>query len=514
MTTTKSPINTKEDIYKYNNPNEHELEAVPESPTRRVALHPVRAFPTRNDTLTRAFFGSSVPKHRSQVEKARRWLDPLSVDPKFGVDDDSQEGMIRRTFRRLESSALFLPPTKDSTSLEELISDSFVSSLAPKAALPPMRSTASAKSGSCSGFGHGSRDGFEFSESYLSTRHGVGSTASLANSVGGLGGLGSSTASSSTGMKLVLVDEGQLRELSKFESILREERALLGEQCAMVLSDIQAHANIPLPATRLALHNLCETEMRQAASKIAKLTKQWKAFCKQNNYNRPHLYQGKDLTFFQHGPLESRPLKLKLARDAVERWELGKERDTMSFEDDQSRLVNRYLDAQIRKKDYDRYYILATRYGRYTPAEFSLDARPGRRYWMKAWRAAMMFQRAWDRYWAIAKLRRHRASRRVQTVWRRYWCMKTIRPIYRIRKHFSRYASFLLGFRKWREYQEMCRRVKALVELWVHTWVPVCFESWKGECGACACMRSMCEGASVCACVCARVRVCASQCAC
>ena len=51
----------------------------------------------------------------------------------------------------------------------------------------------------------------------------------------------------------------------------------------------------------------------------------------------------------------------------------------MSYEDDMSRLVGQYLDAQIRKRDYDRYYILATRYGRYSPEEFSLDARPGRR---------------------------------------------------------------------------------------------------------------------------------------
>ena len=144
------------------------------------------------------------------------------------------------------------------------------------------------------------------------------------------------------------------------------------------------------------------------------------------------------------------------------------------------------------------------------------------RYWMKAWRGAMMFQRAWDRFWSIAKLRRHRAARRVHTgkpppppplcvahrsyqytpprtsnvstiltdlihshhpssltVWRRYWALKKIRPIYRIRKHFSRYASFLMGFRKWRDYQFMCRRVKHLVELWIHTWVPICFVEWK-----------------------------------
>ena len=64
-------------------------------------------------------------------------------------------------------------------------------------------------------------------------------------------------------MKLVLVDESQLRELSKFGTILREERQLLGEQCALVLADIQASANIPLPATRLAVQvrlSLAHTE--------------------------------------------------------------------------------------------------------------------------------------------------------------------------------------------------------------------------------------------------------------
>ena len=126
-----------------------------------------------------------------------------------------------------------------------------------------------------------------------------------------------------------------------------------------------------------------------------------------------------------------------------------------------------------------RYYILATRYGRYSTEEFSLDARPGRRYWMKAWRAAMMFQRAWDRYWAIAKLRRHRASRRIQTVWRRYWALKTVAPLYRIARHFSRHSTFLYFFQSWREYHGMCRRVKGYVAAWVYTMVPECFAAWK-----------------------------------
>jgi hypothetical protein len=177
----------------------------------------------------------------------------------------------------------------------------------------------------------------------------ISATSSVAGGVGGGGSV-----SSSSGMKLVLVDESQLRELSKFETILREERQLLGEQCALVLADIQASANIPLPATRLAVQNLCETEMRQAAAAMARLSKQWRAFCLQNHYNRPHLYADKDASFLKHGPLGQRALKLQLAREAVARWEQSKDRDSMAYEDDMSRQVGRYLDAQIRRKDYDR----------------------------------------------------------------------------------------------------------------------------------------------------------------
>ena len=38
----------------------------------------------------------------------------------------------------------------------------------------------------------------------------------------------------------------------------------------------------------------------------------------------------------------------------------------MLFEDDQSYLVSIYMDAQERKRDYDRYFVLATRYGHYS----------------------------------------------------------------------------------------------------------------------------------------------------
>jgi len=256
------------DPYKYDDSRETStFDPVPANPNKKsaaVILHPVRAFPTRNDTLTRAFFGSDAEAHKAKVERTQRWLHPLRVDPTFGVGDgdgggDTQERMLRKAFRRLESSALFVPATKDTASLAELVAavDDVPSPIKLPLASPtrhgpspgPLR-----RPGVPHGFGHGSRDGFEFSESYLPTLD--GSTSTTTSTTGGatskgLPALSSSARSPSTnppspsmtttttGARYVLVEEHQLKELSYFEAVLREERARLGEQCALVLADVQ-----------------------------------------------------------------------------------------------------------------------------------------------------------------------------------------------------------------------------------------------------------------------------------
>ena len=235
----------------YFNDHQHEshMDAVPESPTRHVAIHPVRAFPAKNDTLTKAFFSVSVPKHKEHMDKVTRWLDPLRIDPTFGMgNDDTEEGRIRRTFRRLESSTLFSPPSKNSASLSELVTDMNDSKDTTSLSLSPSKQTKIPGKQRTKyiphGFGHGNRDGFEFSESYLSSSsfeaaHGddgsVTTNGMHSHSHSHL------SQSPSLGMKLVLVEENKLREYSKFETILREERALLGEQCTMVLGDVQVY---------------------------------------------------------------------------------------------------------------------------------------------------------------------------------------------------------------------------------------------------------------------------------
>ena len=112
------------------------------------------------------------------------------------------------------------------------------------------------------------------------------------------------------GKKYVLVEQSRLSELTKFENVLREEKALLGEQCAWVLSDIQTSPHIPIPATRLAMHNLCESKMRSVADQLMELNKKWNLFVKQNHYDRPHLFTKE--TYLQSAPLSQKALKLKM----------------------------------------------------------------------------------------------------------------------------------------------------------------------------------------------------------
>ena len=247
---SSSPAPTK-DPYKYDDTREERLGPVPQSSTRqRAALHPVRSFPTGHDTITRAFFGGDVSRHKDHVGRATRWLDPLRIDATFGMgNDDSEEGRIRRTFRRLESSALFSPPAKDSTSLEELLvetnspGNSSLVALTPSPLRHPMVPH---------GLGHGSREGFEFSDSSLSSSSPGSPLPSLSSSYGSSSPshshphhsrhyrpISTTSSPSSSPLKFVLIQEHQLEEFAKFENILREERALLGEQCVMVLADVQ-----------------------------------------------------------------------------------------------------------------------------------------------------------------------------------------------------------------------------------------------------------------------------------
>ena len=309
---------------------------------------------------------------------------------------DSQDAAIRQTFRRLETSAIFLPADTSSTSLSELYTEddqrgkkhsghphhshqnytpnssgyfpnrSFASN-------SPYRSSGEYSPQRSAGEHSLNRSGEQYSPnrpldatsyqpntSRMSTLKSISyeSEDTNANTF-----CGSQTLNSvNTKRQFVLVEESQLKELAKFETILRDERIRLGEQCVLIVPELQVRACQPIPATRLAVHCLCDAEMKKISSQIMMLNNNWREIVKKNNYNSTI---DRDPSYLEHGNLVQRAQKLKEARRITKLWHVNRNRDSMSFEDDFAYLYRKYFIAKMRKLDYDRYYILAARYGPY-----------------------------------------------------------------------------------------------------------------------------------------------------
>ena len=49
------------------------------------APNPLDIFPSRKDTLTKAFFSVDVPQHAKKKEEKDRWLHPDQINPEFGL---------------------------------------------------------------------------------------------------------------------------------------------------------------------------------------------------------------------------------------------------------------------------------------------------------------------------------------------------------------------------------------------------------------------------------------------
>lgn len=274
----------------------------------------------------------------------------------------------------------------------------------------------------------------------------------------------------------VLVEESRLEELTKFENILREEKAALGEQCAWVLSDFHLDAHIPIPATRIAVQNLCETEMRQLAHEIRQLQSNWSKYSKQNHYDRPHLFT-KD-NHMDTTPLAHRAMKLRVIKAANDNMRQRRDRDTMQFEDEMSYFVGKYYDAQGRRRDYDRYFTLATRYGPLSKEEFYKDAFPGKRYYLRVLKGVLRLQFLWDRYWSVAKLRRLRSARRIQTAWRCHHWYSKLYPIIRLRKKVGKRSYLIYTMFLWKEYIRIVVRIKKALHYRMYEWPKICFRAW------------------------------------
>lgn len=262
--------------------------------------------------------------------------------------------------------------------------------------------------------------------------------------------------------KYIVIEESRLQELTRLEDMLRREKALLGKQCGLAVSEFQMKANIPVPATRIAINTLCEQQLQRISRDYTLLTEKWSRYCKENHYNKNHLFiEG---SYVKTAPVAQRAMKLRLVRDAVHVWRVRKDRDTMLYEDDLSYLMCKHYEAKIRQLDYDRYYIIASRYGSYSEEEFNRDSRPGKRYYVQVTTGALKLQLLWDRFWAMTKLRRFRACRIIQKYYRRRFYYRRYHPIIAIRLKIGKKTYFMYCFNSWKTYNMICRRIKVAIQ--------------------------------------------------
>jgi hypothetical protein len=132
----------------------------------------------------------------------------------------------------------------------------------------------------------------------------------------------------------------------KLEATLRVEQTQLGAQAGWALPDFRLDPRVPVPATRRAFHDLCDREVRKVALDVAKLEADWRAFCLQNHYNKPHLFAKQ--AYLDNAPYSQRTLKERLVKEALRTFRDRRERDSMRFEDDRSYLLGRYSTAHTR----------------------------------------------------------------------------------------------------------------------------------------------------------------------
>jgi len=336
------------------------------------------------------------------------------LDPQMGLytnptnHSTKQEVFIRRTYRRMESSALFQPP-RMGASLAEL-SD------------PPPPDT----------------------------------------------------------RRYVLVEESRLTELARIEAILKEEKEALGEQCSWVMNDYHIDARIPIPATRVAINSLCDADMRRLASEFDVMRAAWRKYSYQQRYFRDMNNSSLPAqSYLANAPLAQRPSKFVLLDAERLARQLKMERDTMMYEDDCSFLDNAYFRASSRKKDYERYYILASRYGRMTEEEFNKDERPGRRYWSRALDGCLKFQRIWGAYWAVQSLRRYKGAKGLQKIVRGYLAYKKYHPLIVFRLKYGKSSYLSYSMRRWRAYNRLLKNCRESIAWWLENWSVQCFAAWQ-----------------------------------
>jgi hypothetical protein len=299
----------------------------------------------------------------------------------------------------------------------------------------------------------------------------------------------------------VLIEESRLQHLISLNDALQKEQSKLNKQCANIVtssssatglfastsassstssnpfqSDFSYPLSIPLPAVRFAIHSLCEEQMSKVRKELITLNQQWTSFCRVNHYHKNHLFLKN--SYVDCAPYAQKALKLRLVKEATQTWQLRKERDTMSYEDDISFLTSLYYDALYRQRDYERYYILAIRYGNMNEEQFNLDDFPGKRYYKRVTKATIMIQHAWDRYWAVMKLRRYRAARMIQKYWRCFHVYRKIHPIIKLRLKIGKKTYYIFCFSRWKEYNSIVKKIKNAITFQLSNTQQICFNAW------------------------------------
>lgn len=283
----------------------------------------------------------------------------------------------------------------------------------------------------------------------------------------------------SSSKKYVLVEESRLADLLAFDALLTIERHSLNQQCSRLFIDSHASAAVPLPATRKAIGYYCEQAMFKAREALQRLNGAWAEHCTKHHYNTKPVYMNN--SYLSIAPVGERMMKYRLIKAARRAYSQQLEHDTMAYEDTLSYWSTLYGEAQARRNDYEKYFILATRYGAFAEEDFVKTDRPGRKYYTTVTLAARKMQLLWDRYWAMAKLRRYRAVKRLQCVWRMHRAYKHFHPIIRLRLKFSKRCYYIYVIAKWKRHHHICKLVKEAILFYRSNYVGLCFAGWKAE---------------------------------
>lgn len=399
------------------------------SKTDRI-LNPLKLFPSKAEPLSNVLIKSKNSKFI--------WLDPLKRDPTFSIDGVDVTSSLRKTFRRVETKSIF---QRSDDKYFASTRDNISSQLCSNTAEISIQSTTSIK---------------------------------YSNALP----LDSPTKSSTKRKEFILVEASRLKELAKYEKILRQERKMLGQQCSWLIAEEQISPSLAIPAVRMAIHDMCETQLRALTADTKRMEDLWHDYYYKNRYHRKrkHVYTA---SYIDHLPLIQRAKKVKEIREEDEEHYHAMERDMMMHEDGLSAAFRKYLNIIEFREDYDRYYILAYRFGGLREIDFIASGRPGERYLDLINHSATVIRRAWKCYIARWLLKKHRCCKKIQATYRRHRARKKYCPLISMRKKCYSRNNFAYRMESWRDYNRRCRLISTALRFCGAPFLPQSFKAWK-----------------------------------